>query len=293
MENVDNTKSEVQASNQKGTFRWFLVTVNNPKQSLPEIMDKIAPTYAIGQLEKGNETGTEHYQIACYFSQACRVTKFKTIGHAIGVAAKDGPRIRNYCRKQETRLADPIEVGTYPEKGTSGSYSDALACAKEGRISDIDPEILIRNLGNLQKIAAQFTEAYEHHEVRGLWYVGPPGTGKSHKARELHPDLYIKSQNKWWDGYAGERAVLLDDLDLSGVCLGHYLKIWADRYACSGEIKGATVRLRHQVFIITSNWTISELWATMPKMCEAIERRFKVEYFTTVYQKELAEFISE
>jgi len=43
--------------------------------------------------------------------------------------------------------------------------------------------------------------------------------------------------------------------------LGHYLKIWADKYSCSGEVKGSTVPLLHKYFIITSNYSIDHLWS--------------------------------
>jgi hypothetical protein len=42
--------------------------------------------------------------------------------------------------------------------------------------------------------------------------------------------------------------------------LGHYLKIWADKYPCTGEIKGATVQLKHHRFIVTSNKDIDDLF---------------------------------
>jgi len=56
-------------------------------------------------------------------------------------------------------------------------------------------------------------------------------------------------------------------------CLSHLLKIWSDRYKISGEIKGGKVALNYSVFIVTSNWSISELFKD-PKVHKPIERRF-------------------
>lgn len=66
-------------------------------------------------------------------------------------------------------------------------------------------------------------------QPRGLWICGPPGTGKSSTIRDVFgDDLYVKPQNKWWDGYDDQKHVLLDDHDTT--VLGHYIKIWADAY---------------------------------------------------------------
>lgn len=114
--------------------------------------------------------------------------------------------------------------------------------------------------------------------TRGIWLYGPAGCGKSTWAKKLGLHLggyYEKAQNKWWDGYEGEKVVVLDDLD-TGTLL-HYLKKWTDKFACKGEVKGSTVWLHHDWFVVTSNFTIHEIVDMADKsdhMYEAVKRRF-------------------
>lgn len=75
----------------------------------------------------------------------------------------------------------------------------------------------------------------------------------------MFPGAFLKAQSKWWDGYSGQEAVILDDHD--NPCLGHYLKIWADKYACKGEIKGGTIPLSYKTFVVTSNKHPETLYA--------------------------------
>jgi len=140
-----------------------------------------------------------------------------------------------------------------------------------GDISIMD----VRRLKNARMDLAQEGIAVTAEDVCGLWYWGASGVGQYHKAGTDFLELYIKAQNKWFDGYAGEKTILMDDFDCKE--LGHYLKIWADKWACNGEIKGGTVALQHERFIITCNYDPEELWEG--HMLEAIKRRFKITHF--------------
>jgi hypothetical protein len=117
----------------------------------------------------------------------------------------------------------------------------------------------VRKLKNAKLDLAQEKPAFGATDVRGTWIYGPPGTGKSRFARaDYGDDIYLKAQNKWWEGYTGQQTVILDDMDNDA--LGHHLKIWTDRYACTGEVKGGTINLQHRKFIVTSNFSIDELF---------------------------------
>jgi hypothetical protein len=49
-------------------------------------------------------------------------------------------------------------------------------------------------------------------KLENEYHWGVTGAGKSRQARDRFPDAYIKSNNVWWDGYAGEETVIIDEL---------------------------------------------------------------------------------
>jgi hypothetical protein len=254
--------------------RRFCFTLNNYEEDdLAAFHNAPDRAYVIIGKEIG-ANGTPHLQGYITFFKTKRIGGLKAInGRAHWEIAK-GNTAQNilYCSKE----GDFHEIGDRPKE--TGALKEAVAAIVAGDnikdVAELYPEAYARGGRGLRELQYVLSKPYEHTGVRGFWYCGPPGTGKSHKARMDNPGAYIKAQNKWWDGYNGETCVILEDMDDS--CLKHYLKIWADKWSCSGETKGGHVHLQHKKFIVTSNFTIEELFGESEQIMSAIKRRFEV-----------------
>lgn len=116
-------------------------------------------------------------------------------------------------------------------------------------------------------------------DMDNYWYWGPSGTGKSLEARRRWDAHYYKNCNKWWCGYNGQETVLIEDFDKNHQCLCHHLKIWADRYPFTAEVKqGSTGTIRPARIVVTSNYHPRDIWPDAGDL-EPILRRFKIVHF--------------
>lgn len=259
-------------------LRHFCFTINNYDAivvtNLRTFLETDDVRYAIFGREIG-ESGTPHLQGYCSLKKrkCFNVVKEKVPGH-ISIAKGNALQNKAYCSKD----GDFEEFGEIPKPGKRTDLESVSALVKDGatlqEVADAHPEAYIKFGRGIANLKLMLEEPYDHDRCRGVWIYGPPGTGKSHTARAYDKGAYIKPQNKWWDGYQGESTVILDDLDTHA--LGHYLKIWADKYSCTGETKGGTIQLRHKKLIVTSNYSPEELWPENPIMAQAIRRRFKM-----------------
>jgi len=113
-------------------------------------------------------------------------------------------------------------------------------------------------------------------DLRGIWIFGPSGVGKSQYARLKFPGHYPKLCNKWWDGYQGQKNVIMDDIGKEHAkCLGQQLKIWGDRYGCILENKGGSMPSAHINFVVTSQYSIEDIFWEDKLTLEALLRRYE------------------
>lgn len=265
----------------------YCFTWNNYSSSDLSTVARIAESPACKYLVYGKEvgeSGTPHLQGFFTLGKVARLSGVKKLGFNCHLepAKSTSKACAEYCKKD----GDFVEFGSPPSQGKRTDLEHVCDLIKSGKgmkeVALECPVSFVKYHRGLRELAIVCTEAYNHDSVRGQWYWGAPGTGKSMTARTESPGAYLKSQNKWWDGYAGEHVVILDDMDSD--CLGHLLKIWTDRYACKGETKGGHVWLQHRKFIVTSNYSIDHLFGGNPELIEALKRRFKVTHFSNPFK---------
>lgn len=256
--------------------RIWLCTLNNPLESLKELFELFKPLYMCGQLEKG-DSGTLHFQFYLHFKLSTWFSSLKKLHskvHFVNVQKDNGADL--YCMKEESRVEGPFEFGEKPIKRNSKTDWDSVFLnAKRGNFDNIPSDIKVRCYSNLKKIEKDHIVCRDSKDLRGVWIYGPAGSGKSRLAREQYPESYFKLANKWWDGYLNQKSVILDDFGKEHACLGYHIKIWSDRYGCILETKGGASSSSFDHFVVTSQYSIEEIWSGDQETIDAINRRFR------------------
>ena len=265
--------------------RYWVGTQNNV--DVPPLFDANKMQYLVYQLERGENTNHLHYQFYVQLKRNQRLSYVKTCfpGAHLEIQMGSNDEARDYCMKEDTRVDGPWEFGEFKPSATRGQSGkrtdlhDVIDMVREKRPREeyLFNPAYVKYYRGIEHIRLLSEQDYNHKECRGIWIYGPPGVGKSHYVRENYPDLFMKAQNKWWDGYNGQKSILIDDFDRQGACLSHHLKLWADKWACTGEFKGGRTKLQHHHLIITSNYTIEDIFAdTDAELKTAIKRRFTI-----------------
>lgn len=273
----------------RNTVRTLFLTYSQcpvERERLLEHIQSIQPVKEYVIARELHQDGQPHLHAYIKFEgEGLRTTQFTPTLDCDGYhgnyqAARSHRSVISYCTKDGAYITNlSAEVLETPQAKRRKTVHDIISMPVTQLL--VEGHIPYQQAKNVVYVRNLLLPPYEHDHVRGVWIYGPPGTGKSHMARHNYPGpLFIKSQNKWWDNYAGEPTILLDDFDC-GKPLGHYLKIWADKWACQGEIKGGTVQLQHRCFIVTSNYSIEDMFAGDLPMIAAIKRRFEVIHKTS------------
>ena len=266
-------------------------TLNNYGSSdLDRFSTQLGPLcvyYVVGK--EFGESGTPHLQFFFSLKTKKRLAALKKIFPTAHLEVKSRnstmQQASDYCKKD----GNFFEVGTLPSnQGDAGlkvikdNYEETVHFAKTDQVHAINAEHLLKYYPTIKRIRHDYKKMPEDLDWSdgnppNIWIYGPTGTGKSYRAREiLGEDFYSKiAANKWWDKYDGEEGVLIEDIDTSHVYMGGYLKIWADKYAFPVEVKCSADLIRPKVIIVTSNYTIEQIFPDV-SISQPLRRRFKM-----------------
>lgn len=69
-------------------------------------------------------------------------------------------------------------------------------------------------------------------------------------------------RTKWFENYQQQPCVLIDEIPAYQNHMCYYYKKWLDEYAFQAEVKGASVWVRPEIVVMTSNYGPNEIWAS-------------------------------
>lgn len=283
--------AEKKAESKQGVARKFwLFTLNNPDEHeaplkefralLQALLDEGTLKYAVFQLEKG-EQGTPHYQGYIQLAQRKRLTWLKDkINNSAWWKACDGNGEQNeaYCTKEETRIqgpwrfGDPYTVGKGRRTDYEAAYKAIKAAARWNdalvkNLTDIAPNLVFNNYGNLNKIFRDAHPAKERGAVEVIVIIGQTGQGKSRLVRDVTTNddgtstaykpmiqYHTGGSTIWWDGYNGQQDIWFDDVRRDLFSTQDFL-LWFDPAgpALSLPVKHGSVNAEFTRIFVTSN----------------------------------------
>ncbi len=254
-------------------YRNWCFTENNPEGFLyPETWDNC--TYCVYQ-EEMSETGTYHLQGYAEFSVRLRLQGVKdcsgmqgahfdrrrgTAKQAAHYCKKPVPGcLCNHCVEASERIGGPYEFGEITGQGNRSDLSDAKEAIDEGT----DMVDMWQDHFSTMVRYHRSMELYKRITVsKRAWvmdiqvYTGPTGTGKTRRAYDDYPDLYMVPQTKmsgtYWDDYDGQETVLVDEMYGNRFSWGFLLQL-CDRYPMKVPIHGGFVEFTSRRIVFTSN----------------------------------------
>jgi RNA helicase./Putative viral replication protein. len=214
-----------------------MLTVNNPEKTETEFFEYLKSLddlkYFIFQREKGEEKGTEHYQVYIEFTQGKRFDYMKKRfpkAH-IEVRQKSKKACRAYCSKKETRIGEVYEYGEFVEVGERSDITDMYSMIGRGA-SDMEimqayPSQYFHFYKNVEYIREKLMErdfkVKRRTDLEVTYIYGKTSVGKTSFVRDKYGDANVYNmigygeghQRERFDGYCGQDVIIFDEFHSS------------------------------------------------------------------------------
>lgn len=205
------------------------------------------------------EQGTPHLQGSVTFKNAKRITQLNKLtaskAHWEEAVAQDAGL---YNIKVGS---DVIINSDFRTQGTTKHFSKCVELIKSGELKRVREEYPEEYCRHGRKFKEYYRDIAQPRDIvkHVKWFHGTTGTGKTRTAvEEAGEDVWISNGDlQWFDGYTGQRSVIIDDL--RGDVKFNFLLRLLDRYRLKVPIKGDFV-----------NWEAEQIWITSPYKPEVL-----------------------
>lgn len=270
------------------TARHWCFTLNNPSEENESYVKRLGDInnlrYAIFQREEG-ESGTPHLQGYCELHAPVRMSFLQKALPKAHLERRRGTRdqAREYCRKEDGRLAGPFEVGEWLNKG-QGNRSDLDAvvdtCKRERSLAGVaehHPNEFIRYGRGIRDLRRVLAPKRRRLGLKVYLLCGRSGSGKTRYVWDMwdtQGGVYsLASQSPlWFDGYDEEETLLIDEFAGVEEFGREKLLQVLDIYPHQFPVKGGMIWPQWKRVYITSNLPLEDMF----RGDEALWRRVSV-----------------
>ena len=237
---------------------WEIRVSNYTEEDIQWVMDLEVSSCCISK-EVGEE-GTPHLQGRISFKRMYRFTQLKKLHPKAHWEVSKATKDNNYYKKAGSELLREVVADK------SGKRTDLELIRDELERGDEIQQIMkkARTYGQIQYAEKWYKYMGEPlpkgTRIQIFWYYGCTGTGKTRRVLE-QCDPFIPLSHKWWDGYEGQDAVLLDDIRPDWCKPAELLRLLDNyRYQYRVEIKGGCRHLVATKIWVTCPWHPRDFW---------------------------------
>lgn len=256
--------------------RGWCFTLNNYDAADEETIEGIArqAKYLIYGHEEAPTTKTKHLQGYLYMTNAIGLRNLHACLPKAHFEIARGTAVQNkkYCSKGSAIR----EFGELPRQGKRTDLDSVRDMVSQG---DTMEKIAFEGPATLQALKyaetlMKYKRTRPREPVTIYWFYGPTGTGKTRTAVEMSgEDVWMSGRDlKFWDGYWGQKSVIIDDLRKETVTFPELLKI-LDVYNYRVNVKGSSQQLLATKIFITTPYTPEVTYAGVGEDIKQLLRR--------------------
>lgn len=250
---------------------WVFTVFNWTEEDVKWVMELEVNRITVSK-EVGEE-GTPHLQGAVTFKRMYTFKQVKKLHPKAHWEKAKAAQDFNYCRKAGSEVIRD-------ERFTVQGKRTDIELIREGLEAGDDMKQVLKKCRTAGAVsfASKWFSTFEEHLPKGTkiliyWYYGNTGTGKTKRVLD-QCEPFIPLSFKWWEGYSGQDAVLLDDLR-PGWCAPEQLLRLLDpyRYQYRVEVKGGSRPLIATKIFITTPWHPEDFWKDVKEDPKQLMRR--------------------